>query len=194
MTLLFTILILLLITLSTSLNFINANKILILKRVAVSSIAASVVLPLHHLSRADEVVDVNLIKDNKVSSARRQVPSWNILERLDSSDNEIYDIKKEIKVVEANIDQLKTEISDSKLQGFLFITSFGIFFTIRSNQKEKEMIKRMDQKEKEMIKRMDQADEKTDRNKNETIIMMNRMFIVTSGIAIIPVVKSFFEK
>ena len=184
MTLLFTIiLILLLITLSTSLNFINANKILILKRVAVSSIAASVVLPLHHLSRADEVVDDNLIKDNKVSSARRQVPSWNILGRLDSSDNEIYDIKKEIKVVEANIDQLKTEISDSKLQGFLFITSFGIFFTIRSNQKEKEM-----------TKRMDQADEKTDRNKNETIIVMNRMFIVTLGIAIIPVVKSFFEK
>lgn len=154
-------------------------------------------LPLHHLSRADEVVDVNLIKDQKVSSARRQVASWNILGRLDSSDNEISDIQKRVKVVEdnvkviednvkvieANTNELKTEVSDSKLQGFLFITSFGIFFTIQSNQKEKKM-----------IKRMDQADEKMDRNKNETSIMMNRMFIVTSSIAIIPTVTSFFEK
>ena len=45
-----------------------------------------------------------------------------------------------------------------------------------------------------MIKRMDQANKKMDHNKNETNIMMNRMFIATLNIAIIHMVKSVFEK
>ena len=53
---------------------------------------------------------------------------------------------------------------------------------------------RLNQKEKEMIKRMDQADKKMDHNKNETNIMMNRMFIAILNIAIIHMVKSVFEK
>jgi hypothetical protein len=149
-------------SLSFSINNISKNS----KHIAISSIAASLLLSSSLPSQADDgvAVDTPLFTDKtsrltvkRQSAFIRQTAYWNVLERLDFTESAIGELK-------TDIDEVKSDIKDNNR---------------RSDAREEAMIARMDRDKKEANDRMDMTDMKT-----------NLMFVITAVVALVPSIKS----
>jgi len=168
---------------NTNMNMNMSMKNNGIKQIIVSStVAASLILSNIIPSQADDRVvrDITSVVESSSSDViKRKAAPWNLFERLDNSESAIDEVKRDVSGLKQDVSGLK----QLYVLGFAIFAIFGALIVTRSDTRMDRAQLKMDLDKKELNGRMDKAD-----------LKMNFMFVLTSSIAIVPVIKSFFDK